>query len=231
MTTTTLITGAAGHLGQAVAHACAARGDRLVLLGRHAKVLHRLYGANSEKQLCLACDLLDPEQVADTVQQTLARFGRIDALCHLAGGFVMGEAVHATPPQTLERMLDLNVRSLLTIAASVVPVMAAAGWGHIVTVGATAALHGGAGMGAYAASKSALMRLTESMSAELKGQGIHVNCVLPSIIDTPDNRAAMPTADPTLWVAPQALADVILFLTSDAARAIHGACIPVTGRV
>ncbi len=231
MTATTLVTGAAGHLGQALAHALADRGDRLVLLGRNAEVLHRLYGGNNDKRLCLACDLLDPAQVAHAVQQALAHFGRIDALCHLAGGFAMGEEVHATPPQTFEQMLDLNVRSLLTIAASVVPVMASAGRGHVVTVGATGALRGGARMGAYAASKSALMRLTESMSAELKDQGIHVNCVLPSIINTPDNRAAMPTADPTQWVAPEALADVILFLTSDAARAIHGASIPVTGRV
>ena len=101
----------------------------------------------------------------------------------------------------------------------------------IVTVGAFGAQRGGAHMGAYAASKAALQRLTESMSAELKGQGLHVNCVLPSIIDTADNRAAMPDADPSQWVAPAALADVIAFLGSDAARAIHGASIPVTGLV
>ncbi|MDO9293526.1 MAG: SDR family oxidoreductase, partial [Hydrogenophaga sp.] len=148
-----------------------------------------------------------------------------------AGGFRMGEAVHDTTAQTLDFLLDLNVRALMPIAASVVPRMVAGGGGQIVTVGAMGALKGGAQMGAYAASKSALMRLTESMSAELKVQGINVNCVMPSIIDTPENRAAMPDADPSQWVAPEALADVMLFLASDAARAIHGACIPVTALV
>jgi NAD(P)-dependent dehydrogenase (short-subunit alcohol dehydrogenase family) len=128
-------------------------------------------------------------------------------------------------------MLDLNVRAFLHISEAVVPAMLAAGRGRIVTVGAFGAQRGGAHVGAYAASKAALQRLTESMSAELKGQGIHVNCVLPSIIDTADNRAAMPDADPSQWVAPAALADVIAFLGSDAARAIHGASIPVTGLV
>jgi NAD(P)-dependent dehydrogenase (short-subunit alcohol dehydrogenase family) len=118
---------------------------------------------------------------------------------------------------------------MIPVATSVVPCMVAGGGGQIVTVGAMGALRGGAQMGAYAASKSALMRLTESMSAELKGHGINVNCVMPSIIDTPENRAAMTDADSSQWVAPQALAEVILFLASDAARAIHGACIPVTG--
>jgi NAD(P)-dependent dehydrogenase (short-subunit alcohol dehydrogenase family) len=100
-----------------------------------------------------------------------------------------------------------------------------------VTVGAAAAVRGAAHMGAYSASKSALVRLTEAMSAELKDQGINVNCVLPSIIDTPDNRAAMPDADASRWVAPQALANVVVFLASDAASAIHGAALPVTGLV
>jgi NAD(P)-dependent dehydrogenase (short-subunit alcohol dehydrogenase family) len=109
--------------------------------------------------------------------------------------------------------------------------MLAAGGGRIVNVAAGAALRGGARMGAYAAAKSAVIRLTESMSAELKDRGINVNCVMPSIIDTPQNRAAMPDADASRWVAPEALAEVMLFLASDRARAIHGAAIPVTGLV
>jgi NAD(P)-dependent dehydrogenase (short-subunit alcohol dehydrogenase family) len=107
--------------------------------------------------------------------------------------------------------------------------MLKAGHGRIVNVGANAALHGVAGMGAYCAAKSAVIRLTEAMSAELREQGINVNCVLPTIIDTPENRSAMPKADPRRWVAPADLAEVILFLSSDAARAVHGAAIPVTG--
>ncbi len=126
-------------------------------------------------------------------------------------------------------MLDVNARSVITMARAVVPRMLAAGSGKIVNVAAMAALTGKAGMGAYAASKSATMRLTETMAAELRDKGINVNCVMPSIIDTPQNRAAMPDADPRHWVAPAALADVILFLASDAARAINGAAVPVVG--
>jgi NAD(P)-dependent dehydrogenase (short-subunit alcohol dehydrogenase family) len=117
----------------------------------------------------------------------------------------------------------------LSIAQALVPHLVQQGGGSIVTVGATAAAKGAARMGAYGASKSALIRLTEAMAAELKDHRIRVNCVLPSIIDTPDNRAAMPESDASRWVAPQALAEVIAFLCSDAARAIHGAAIPVTG--
>jgi len=110
-----------------------------------------------------------------------------------------------------------------------VPVMLKAGGGNIVNIGAFAAQKGAAQMGAYVASKSAVIRLTESMAAELREKNINVNCVLPTIIDTPENRAAMPDADPKRWVSPQALAEVIVFLSSDAARAIHGAAVPVTG--
>ncbi len=155
--------------------------------------------------------------------------GRVDVLCHLAE--VTGEPVHATPASAWDFMMNLNAASLIHVAAAVVPRMLAQGAGRIVTVGRRRGVKGGAQMGAYSAAKSALMRLTESMLAELRDAGINVNCVLPSTIDTPANRVAMPDADPTRWVAPAALAEVIAFLASDAARAIHGALIPVYGRV
>ena len=123
----------------------------------------------------------------------------------------------------------MNARTLVNVARAVVPHMVKHGGGRIVAVGAHAALRGVAGMGAYCASKSALVRLVEAMSAELKEKHVNVNCVLPTIIDTPDNRAAMPDADPARWVAPQALAEAIAFLASDAARAVHGAALPVSG--
>ena len=126
-------------------------------------------------------------------------------------------------------LFDLNVRTVLHAARAVVPRMLAAGHGRIVNVGAFAAQKGAADMGAYVAAKSAVIRLTESMAAELRDKGINVNCVLPTIIDTPENRKAMPEADPARWVAPDDLASVIAFLASDAARAIHGAAVPVTG--
>jgi NAD(P)-dependent dehydrogenase (short-subunit alcohol dehydrogenase family) len=141
----------------------------------------------------------------------------------------MGDPVHATPDKTWNFLLDLNARTLLHMTRAVVPHMIAAKRGKIVNVGAFAAQKGAAQMGAYIASKSAVIRLTESMAAELREQNINVNCVLPTIIDTPENRASMPKADPARWVAPQELARVIAFLASDDARAIHGAALPVTG--
>lgn len=141
----------------------------------------------------------------------------------------MGEPVHETSDSTWQYLLDVNVRTILHTSRAVVPGMVAAGRGAVVNVSANAALRGVAYMGMYAASKSAVARLTESMSAELRAHGINVNCVMPSIIDTPENRSAMPEAEFAHWVAPADLAAVVRFLASDAARAIHGACIPVTG--
>lgn len=227
---TVLITGAAGHLGKAVAVAFQQRGARLVLLDRDAGALQRAFGTLADAVL-LDVDLLDRDQVAARVAEALADVGHIHTLCHVAGGFRMGEKVHETSAATWQFLQDLNAGSLLSICAAVVPQLIAQRAGRIVSVGAAAAHKGAADMGAYCASKSALIRLTEAMSAELRDHGINVNCVLPSIIDTPDNRAAMPDADVSRWVAPEALADVIAFLASDAARAIHGAAIPVTGRV
>ncbi len=226
---TVLITGACGNLGRAVASTFAASGWSLVLLDRDQAQLTRIYGADTERQLSLPANLLEASAVDAAVQQALGQFGRIDVLCNLAGGFRMGEAVHETSDATWNFLMDLNVRSVLHTARAVVPAMLAAGGGRIVNVGAGAAGKGGAHMGAYAAAKSAVARLTESMAAELREKGVHVNCVLPSIIDTPENRKDMPEADPSRWVSPQSLAGVIAFLASDAARDIHGASVPVTG--
>jgi NAD(P)-dependent dehydrogenase (short-subunit alcohol dehydrogenase family) len=225
-----LITGAAGALGHAVAATFAARGARLALLDRDRAALDALMQRlPAGTALPLPTDLLDPAAVSTAVKAAVERLGGIDVAVNLAGGFTMGEAVHETTAATWQRMLDLNVNTMLNSAAAVVPVMRSAGRGAIINVGAASALRGAAKLGAYIASKSALMRLTESMSAELRELGINVNAVLPSIIDTPANRQSMPDADPKRWVAPEALAAVIHFLASDDARAIHGALIPVTG--
>ena len=227
-----MITGAAGQLGRAVAAAVSAQGARLVLLDRERAVLEAAYEAEMfepQDSLLLPCNLLDDQAVAGTVEEALRSFGRIDVLCNIAGGFRMGEAVHETSDDTWDFLHDINARTLLHATRAVMPGMLRQGAGCIVNVGAYAALRGVAQMGAYTASKSTVIRLTEAMSAELREQGIRVNCVLPSILDTPDNRAAMPGADPARWVAPAALADVMVFLASDAARAVHGAALPVTG--
>lgn len=220
------ITGAAGNLGRAVASAFAERGADLVLVDLQREALEKAYGSAGE---LVAANLLDPAAVDAAAKKALARFGRIDVLCNIAGAFRMGPPVHETADKDWNFLFDVNARSVLHTARAVVPGMIANGGGKIVNVGAYAAQKGAGGMGAYVASKSAVIRITETMAAELRDKNINVNCVLPTIIDTPENRAAMPKADPRRWVAPQDLAAVIVFLASDAARAIHGAAIPVAG--
>lgn len=223
-----MVTGAAGNLGRAVAQSFADRGAQLVLVDLHVDALAG-DAAASARHLRIEANLLNAQEAVAAAQQAIARFGRIDVLCNLAGGFRMGEAVHETTAANWDFLLGLNAGSVLNMARAVVPHMLAAGAGKIVNVGAFAAQKGAAQMGAYTASKSVVMRLTEAMAAELRDKGINVNCVLPTIIDTPENRAAMPGADPSRWVAPGDLAAVIVFLASDQARAIHGALLPVTG--
>lgn len=222
-----LITGACGNLGRAVA--AAFQGRRLALLDRDESALRQAFGGESGGQLLLACDLLDAGAVAAAVARATGRLGPIGVLCNVAGGFRMGETVHETSDAAWDFLMGLNVKSVLHMARAVVPGMLAAGGGAIVNIGAAAAARGGAQMGAYSASKSALARLTESMAAELRERSVNVNCVLPTILDTPENRKDMPKADFARWVAPADLAAVIAFLASPAAKAIHGASIPVAG--
>jgi len=226
---TVVVTGAGGNLGAAVAHAFEARGARLGLLDLDRDILGKAFGAEDDNRLLLPVDLLDRDHLRSAVETIVERFGQIDVLCNIAGGFRMGEQVHETSERTWDFLMDINARTVIHAAGAVVPHMLEAGHGRIVNVGANAASHGVARMGAYCAAKSAVIRLTESMSAELREHGINVNCVLPSIINTPENRSAMPKGEPRRWVAPADLAEVILFLSSDAACAVHGAAIPVTG--
>jgi NAD(P)-dependent dehydrogenase (short-subunit alcohol dehydrogenase family) len=226
---TIMITGAAGNLGQAVAAAFAAQGANLVLIDLNEAALAKVPTMGASDVLRQRVDLADPASIAGATNATTAKFRRIDVLINLAGGFQMGDQVHALTADTWNFMMELNAGSVLRMTHAVVPHMLKDGGGKIVNIGAYSALSGKAEMSAYIASKSAVIRLTESMAAELRSHNINVNCVLPSIIDTPQNRAAMPKADPSKWVAPAALADVLLFLCSSAARAIHGAAIPVVG--
>jgi NAD(P)-dependent dehydrogenase (short-subunit alcohol dehydrogenase family) len=221
---TVMLTGAAGNLGRAVAGAFAGAGDNLVLLDLKRGALQ-----DSERQIFIDTNLLDAQSVQAALDKALQRFKRIDVLCNIAGAFRMGPPVHETTDKDWNFLMDVNARSVLNMARAVVPVMLKAGGGKIVNIGAFAAQKGAAQMGAYVAAKSAVIRLTETMAAELREKNINVNCVLPTIIDTPENRGAMPDADPKRWVAPNDLAQVIVFLASDAARAIHGAALPVTG--
>jgi NAD(P)-dependent dehydrogenase (short-subunit alcohol dehydrogenase family) len=226
---TVLVTGAAGNLGRAVAAAFAEQGANLVLINRKREDLDAAFGVENSRRMFAATNLLDQVDVNVAVQAAVQRFGHLDVLCNLAGGFRMGAPVHETTDADWNFLFDINARTLLHAARAVVPHMLAAGGGKIVNVGAFAAQKGAAQMGAYIAAKSSVIRLTETMAAELRDKNINVNCVLPTIIDTPENRAAIPGADPARWVAPADLANVIVFLGSDDARAVHGAAVPVTG--
>ena len=218
---TVMITGAAGNLGRVVADVFSGSKANLALLD--------LKGRGDEQGLFIPTDLRDQKSVDAAAAKAIERFGRIDVLVNIAGGFRMGKPVHETLDEDWNFLFDVNVRTVLHTARAVVPPMLAAGGGRIINIGAFAAQRGAAQMGAYIASKSAVIRLTESMAAELRDKNINVNCVLPTVIDTPPNRSAMPKADPKRWVAPQDLAKTIAFLASDDARAIHGAALPVTG--
>jgi NAD(P)-dependent dehydrogenase (short-subunit alcohol dehydrogenase family) len=224
-----LVTGAAGNLGRAVAATFAARGAGLVLVDQRRDQLERAFGAETSGRVLVPTNLLDQAATTDAVRQAIARVGRIDVLCNIAGGFRMGEAVHETSDETWTLLFDINARTLLHAVRAVVPHMLEKGGGKIVNVGAFSAQRGVGEMGAYTAAKSAVIRLTEAMSSELRERRINVNCVLPTTLDTPENRAAMPKADFAKWVPLADLANVIVFLASDDARAVHGAAVPVTG--
>lgn len=227
---TVMVTGASGNLGRAVAKAFEQLGAKLVLLDRSRDSLQTVFGDEGERRMFAAADLLDTVQVESAVKTATERFGRIDVLCNVAGGFRMGPAVHETSDEDWNFLFNLNTRSVLHAVRAVVPGMLTAGRGKIVNIAANSALKGVGHMGAYCASKDVVIRITEAMAAELRDSNINVNCVLPSIIDTPENRAAMPSADFARWVAPEALADAIVFLASEGARAINGAALPVVGR-
>ena len=226
---TVLVTGAAGNLGQALAQIFGERGDNLVLVGHRREELAATFGNETHGRMFATADLLDQSRVDGVVRLAIERFGRIDVLCNIAGGFRMGTPVHQTSDKDWNFLIDINVRTMLNCVRAIVPHMIERGGGKIVNVGAAAAQKGAALMGAYVAAKSAVIRITESMAAELREKNINVNCVLPTIIDTPQNRTAMPDADPSRWVAPEDLAHVIVFLASNEARAVHGAAVPVSG--
>ncbi len=220
-----VVTGASGALGKVVAEVALARGARVAGVD-HAK---SQVPAAADRIEIGGVDLSDASEAKKAIDDAAAHFGQLDALINIAGGFAF-ESVAEGDPKTWQRMYALNVLTALNASKAAIPHLAASPAGRIINVGAMGALQAGAGMGAYAASKAGVHRLTEALAAEWKGK-ITVNAVLPSTIDTPANRASMPKADFAKWVTPQELADVILFLASDAASAVTGALLPVSGRV
>jgi NAD(P)-dependent dehydrogenase (short-subunit alcohol dehydrogenase family) len=230
---TVMVTGAIGQLGVVLAQAFQNSKAKLALVDRGEDRLRKAFPelVGLPDYLLVDCaDLMDEAAVEEAVSKTMGHFGRIDVLVNTVGGFRAGKMLHETPIATWDFLLNLNARSVFIACQKVIPQMLSQGPGKIVNVAARPGIEGQAGMAAYSASKSAVIRLTESMSAELKAQGINVNCIIPGTIDTPQNREALPEADFSTWVTPESLADVILFLSSKAARDIHGAALPVYGR-
>jgi len=228
-----VITGAAGGLGSVVARELAAAGARLALVDRDANRLQVECGMLVDSRgalLVSGIDLTRPESVANMARQVIDRFGRVDALLNIAGGYRAGTPVHETPVETWDFMLSLNARTAFLVSQAILPHMIANGSGKIVNVAARSGLEARTNEAAYAASKAAVLRLTEGMAKEYGGHGINVNAVIPGTIDTQANREAMPNADFSRWVQPAQIAAVLRFLISDAADVITGAAIPVSGR-
>jgi NAD(P)-dependent dehydrogenase (short-subunit alcohol dehydrogenase family) len=219
-----IVTGSNGILGQAVAATLGGYGARLALLDHAhtpstAQPLH--YGG---------VDLTQEDAARSVMQKIVEQTGRLDGLINVAGAFRWEKLAGGTL-DSWDSMYRLNLRTAVVACQAALPYLLRAGGGRIVNVGAMGAIKAASGMGAYAASKAGVARLTEALADELKDKHITVNAILPSILDTPKNRLDMPQADFTRWVTPVEAAEVIAFLVSDAARAVTGALIPVAGRV
>lgn len=227
-----MITGAGGNLGAAVARKYQEDGARLVLIEHGSGKLEKLFPdlvADVDHIFLENVDVSDLAVMSALVDQVKEQFGRIDVLVNTVGGYRAGWPLHETPLAVWQQMITLNATSVFVSCQTVIPIMIAQKKGSIINISGGSGLKGSSKMSAYSAAKSAVIRLTESMAAELKADGIRVNCILPGTIDTPENRTAMPKADFSRWVTPQSLAEVIAFISSDAASHINGAAIPVTG--
>ena len=222
-----IVTGAAGNVGAALTRLLAGRGARVAGVDRTVAALQAR--ASDAALQVPAEDLATPEVAAAAVAKVAAELGRIDGVVTTVGGFAMG-ALANSGPDVWEQMYRINVITALNMFRAVIPHLRAAGGGSMVAIGAGAALRAPSGMAAYAAAKSGVLRLVESAADEFRRERIRVNAVLPGTIDTPQNRASMPDADPSLWTTPQEVAEMIAFLLSDAASGVTGAAIAVPGR-
>jgi NAD(P)-dependent dehydrogenase (short-subunit alcohol dehydrogenase family) len=230
-----VITGATGNLGAAVVRAYLTRGTHVAAAVRDIAKGEALKSALADtagspddpRLLVIEADAADAASMEALVERVLRTWGRIDILNNLAGLFKSGSALDA---RLMRELWDSNVLTAVTSGAACLRPMRARGYGRIVSVSAIGALKGARNNAAYAMSKGALVRWTESLAAEVKGEGITVNAVMPTTIDHPVNRVQMPKADPTLWPSPEEVANVILFLSSREASGVNGAAIPITAR-
>jgi len=221
--------GASGNLGLACTRRFRDDGARVVAVDRSPERLESNYGDwETERHMLVGgVDLTSDEAVTQLVADIVERFGRIDGVVNTVGMFRAGSPVQEEPPETWELLMRVNLMPAILVARAAIPTMHRQGNGRIVNIASRAAWAGAANMAAYSASKAALLRLTESLAEEVRGQDITVNCVVPGTIDTPQNRQAMPDADTRSWVTPEAIADVIAFLMTPSARAVTGAAIPL----
>jgi NAD(P)-dependent dehydrogenase (short-subunit alcohol dehydrogenase family) len=220
-----LVTGANGGLGTHVTEAFLRAGARVI--GTARKIQASDFAAGDF--IAIPGDLSNENGARAIVKQSIDRLGRLDIVVHTVGGFAGGTSVGETGEATLDRMLDLNLKSLFYILRAALPELLKTGDGRVIGVGSRAALEPGAGVGAYSASKAAMVSLMKTVAQEHKASGLRANVVLPGTIDTPANRKAMANADFSKWVRPQAIADLILWLAGDAGREVNGAAIPIYG--
>lgn len=227
-----LVAGGTGGLGRAVSLAFLREGANVAVTYHKQEEFDTLKlaaGVNGSRLGGYVTDVTDDAAVGQLVGKIVSEHGRLDALVNTVGGYAGGKQMWEAETRELEQMLALNLRSGFALSRAAVPAMLKQKRGTIVNIAAKAAVDHPAGAAAYAASKAAALALLDSLAAELKGSGVRVNTVLPSIIDTEANRKSMPKADFSLWPKPEDIARVILFLCSDDARVIHGAAIPVYG--
>jgi NAD(P)-dependent dehydrogenase (short-subunit alcohol dehydrogenase family) len=223
-----LVAGGTGGLGRAVSLSFLTEGAKVHVTYRAEEEFSTLKKSAGDGESSLSGYTADVTS-DDDVKQLVRKLGHVDVMINSVGGYAGGSALWQTPPEVFDRMISLNVRSGYVLSRHVVAAMVSQGSGAIVNVSSRAAIDHAAGASAYAASKAAALAMMDSLAADLKGTGVRVNTVLPSIIDTPANRAAMPGADYAKWPKPEEIANVILFLCSDDARLIHGAAVPVYG--
>lgn len=228
MTQTVIVSGGTGGLGSAVTRTLLDDGWRVVVPGRTEAGLSRL--PESDRLVGVHADLFDEASVAEVVAIAASDASApVTAVVNLVGGFAMGERVDATPVDEFERLLRLNLRPLYLLSAAAIPRIIEAGGGSIVGVSAKAAFAPFSGAAGYITSKAAVWAFISALAAEYKSDGIRANAILPSVIDTPGNRASQPDSSRAGWVSPESIAQTISFLVSDASSAITGAQVPVPG--
>ena len=227
-----LVAGGTGGLGRSVSLAFLEEGAKVVVTYRKQEEFDALKGAagaNGSQLEGNSVDVTDEAAVRQLIEKILTKHGRLDALVNTVGGYAGGVTLWELETKVFDQMLALNLRSGYALSRAAVRTMLKQGHGAIVNVASKAAVDHASGAAAYAASKAAAVAMLDSLAADLKGGGVRVNSILPSIIDTEANRKAMPKADFAKWPKPEEIARIILFLCSDDARVIHGAAIPVYG--